>query len=80
MIGFCRWLRAIAVDTIEAQRAEIQEVVRHKGKYDSAMVQADVAKENRLPLSARFCLLWANLLKESTDEYIFDGTYNVDLL
>ena len=73
----CRWLRAIAVETIEAQRAEVQEIVRHKGKYESAMVQADRARENRLPLTACFVVLWANWLQNSPEKLIFDGTLHV---
>lgn len=70
----CRWLRAIAVDTIEAQRAQVREVVRHKGKYDSAMMQADRAKENKLPLTASSVVLWSNWLQTEEDKLIFGGT------
>ena len=74
-LNVSRWLRAIALDNIEAQRAQITEVVRQRGKYDSALVMADKAKENKLPLSHRFATLWSNMLVDVTspEKMIFDG-------
>ncbi|GAQ92528.1 hypothetical protein KFL_010410010, partial [Klebsormidium nitens] len=74
-VAFVEWLRAIALDNIETLRAQITEVVRQRGKYDSALVMADKAKENKLPLSYRFATLWSNMLVDVTSpqKMIFDG-------
>ena len=71
----CRWLRAIALDTIEAKRAQIAEVVRQRGAYDSAIMKAINADENKLPLKYRFAVFWSNMLVDVTSptDMIFDG-------
>jgi hypothetical protein len=48
----CRWLCAMALETIEGQRAALQDVMRQRPDYDSAMCQALKAKENSLPRSS----------------------------
>jgi hypothetical protein len=58
----CRWLCAMALETIEGQRAALQDVMRQLPDYDSAMCQALKAKENSLPLCPRFQFFWSNLL------------------
>lgn len=69
-----RWLRAIAIETLESQRAQIAECVRQRGTYESAMVKAMDSTENRLPLTNKFTILWQNLLlAESPDRMIVDG-------
>ena len=72
---YCRWLRAIALDTIEAQRAQIAEVVRQRGKYNSAIVSAANSDDNKLSLKYRCATLWSNMLVDvdSPSKMIFPG-------
>jgi hypothetical protein len=58
----CRWVCAMALETIEGQRAALQDVMRQRPDYDSAMCQALKAKENSLPLCPRFQFFWSDLL------------------
>jgi hypothetical protein len=58
----CRWLCAMALKTIEGQRAALQDVMRQRPDYDSAICQALKAKENSLPLCPRFQFFWSDLL------------------
>jgi hypothetical protein len=58
----CRWLCAMALETIEGQRGALQDVMRQRLDYDRNMCQALKAKENSLPLCPRFHFSWSNLL------------------
>lgn len=50
-------------------------MVRQRGKYDSAIIIAVNADENKLPLGYRFAALWSNMLVDvnSPADMIFDG-------
>jgi hypothetical protein len=52
----------MALETIEGQRAALQDVMRQRPDYDSAMCQALKVKENSLPLCPRFQFFWSDLL------------------
>jgi hypothetical protein len=47
----------MALESIEGQRAALQDVVRQRPDYDSAMCHAMKAKKNSLPLCQRFYFL-----------------------
>jgi hypothetical protein len=51
----------MAWETIEGQRAALQDVMRQRPDYNSAIVQALKVKENSLPLCPRFQFFWSNL-------------------
>jgi hypothetical protein len=50
------------LETIEGQWAALQDVMRQRPDYDSAIVQALDEDENSLPLCPRFLFVWSNLL------------------
>jgi hypothetical protein len=52
----------MALETIEGQRAALQNVMRQRPDYDSAICQALEAKENSLPVCPRFRFFWSDLL------------------
>jgi hypothetical protein len=58
----CRCLCAMALETIEGQRAALQDVMRPRPDYDSAIVQALKVDENSPPLCLRFRFFWSDLL------------------
>ena len=61
----CSWNNALAIESIEAQRAELAELQRHD-VYDSAMLEALDANgdggENRLNKTELFTIYYPNLL------------------
>jgi hypothetical protein len=52
----------MALETIEGQRAALQDVMHQRPDYDSAICQALKAKENSLPLCPLFEFFWSDLL------------------
>jgi hypothetical protein len=52
----------MALETIEGQRAALQDVMRQHSDYDSAICQALKVNENSLPLCPRFQFFWSDLL------------------
>jgi hypothetical protein len=58
----CRWLCAVALETIDGQWAALQDVMCQRPDYDSAICQALKAKENSLQLCPRFKFFWSELL------------------
>jgi hypothetical protein len=70
----CRWLCAMALETIEGQRAALQDVMRQRLDYDSAMCQSLKAKKNSLPLCPWFQFFWSDLLISlDTPQLMFFG-------